>query len=139
MLCLFFRFHFPTSQSGITNNLFEMVEDEKRIFIAQQGYLPPPASCSPFPSIPALAGATTTQAELWSPERGGGTMVTSAWWSAGSLRHADASLLLLAQGRNLETATHGACGEYFQGLENGRGTRTTSRWSQLRAQRGFGS
>lgn len=49
-----------------------MVEDEKRIFIAQQGYLPPPASCSPFPSIPALAGATTTQAELWSPERGGG-------------------------------------------------------------------
>lgn len=38
---------------------------------------------------------------------------------AGSLRHADASLPLLAQGRNLETATHGACGEYFQDLENG--------------------
>lgn len=53
-----------------------MVEDESSSFIAQQGYLlgtkPPPASCSPFPSIPALAGATTTQTKLWSPERGGG-------------------------------------------------------------------
>lgn len=124
-----------------------MVENESwrtYCFLVPQGYLLDPKSHPflPFPSISHPLHPLLPlwwhhgQTELQTPDLG--TTMTSAQQSTGSCLHAGASLPLLVWGKNLETATYGASGEYFQGLENGRGTRTTSRLSQLCAQIGFG-